>query len=89
MKNLSLVGKITVFKYFVFSKNVYLLFLTLLPNNIIKEVKYILKNFLQSNEIVKFKHETLFKDYKDGGLKSVDIAHKINALNCSLDTKAI
>ena len=35
IKNLSLVGKITVFKSLAFSKNFYLTFLILLPNNII------------------------------------------------------
>ena len=32
---------------------------------------------------VKIKQSTLRNDYKDGGLKSVDIEHKIASLKCS------
>ena len=83
MRNLSLAGKITVFKSLAISKFVYLSFLTLLPNNIIEELKEIQKKFLWSDKKAKIKHDTLCNDYKDGGLKNVDIVHKINALKCS------
>ena len=36
-----------------------------------------------SDKKVKIKHDTLCNDYKDGGLKNVDIVSKINALKCS------
>ena len=68
MRNLSLVGKITVFKSLVFSKIVYLAFPTLLLNNI-EELKHIQKEFLWSTKKVKIKYDTLCNDYKDGGLK--------------------
>ena len=83
MRNLSLAGKITVFKSLAISKIVYLAFLTLLPNNIIEELKEIQKKFLWGDKKAKIKHDTLCNDYKDGGLKNVDIIHKINALKCS------
>ena len=83
MRNLSLSGKITIFKSLAISKIVYLAFLTLLPNNIIEELKEIQKKFLWSDKKVKIKHDTLCNDYKDGGLKNVDIVSKINALKCS------
>ena len=35
------------------------------------------------NKKVKIKYDTLCNDYKDEGLKSVNMAHKISALNCS------
>ena len=83
MRNLSLAGKITVFKSLAISKIVYLSFLTLLSNNIIEELKEIQKKFLWSNKKAKIKHDTLCNDYKDGCLKNVEIVHKINALKCS------
>ena len=55
MRNLSLVDKITVFKSLAFSKIVYLAFLTLLPNNVIEELKHIQK-FLWSNKKAKIKN---------------------------------
>ena len=58
MRNLSLVGKITVFKSLAFSKIVYLAFLTLLLNNIIKELKHIQRKLLWSNQNVKIKPDT-------------------------------
>ena len=83
MRNFSLAGKITVFKSLAISKIVYLSFLTLLPNNIIKELKEIQKKFLWSDKKAKINHDTLRNDYKDGSLKNVDIVHKINALKYS------
>ena len=35
------------------------------------------------NKKVKIKQSTRRSDYKDGGLKSVDIVHKIASLKCS------
>ena len=83
MRNLSLVCKATVSKSLAFSKIVNLAFLILLPNNIIEELKHIQKMFLWSKKKVKTKHDTLCNDYKDVGLKSVDIVHKTNALKSS------
>ena len=41
------------------------------------------KNFLWDSKKVKIKQSILRNDYKDGGLKSVDIEHKIASLKCS------
>ena len=46
MRNLSLVDKIKMFNSLVFSKIVYLAFLTLFPINIIEELKSIQKKFM-------------------------------------------
>ena len=48
-----------------FSKIVYLTFLTLLPNKIIKELKHIQKKILWSNKKVKVKSDTLCNSYRD------------------------
>ena len=39
--------------------------------------------FFWNNSCPKIKHETLWNDYKAGGLKNVDIPNKIIALQCS------
>ena len=39
--------------------------------------------FFWKNSSSKIKHETLYKDYKTGGLKNVDIPNKTIALQCS------
>ena len=57
-RNLSLVGKITVFKSLAFSKIVYLAFLILLPNNVIEELKHIQK-FSWSNKKGKIKNSSV------------------------------
>ena len=47
------------------------------------ELEKIQKDFLWKNSTFKIKHETLFNDYKAGGLKNVDILNKITALQGS------
>ena len=46
-------------------------------------LKKIQKTFFWNNSSPKIKHKTLCNDYKDGGLKIVDILRKIIALQCS------
>ena len=83
MRHLSLEGKITIFKSLAIYKIVYLALLTIFPKNFIFEVKEIQNEFLWSNKKSKIKHSTLCNDYKDEGLKNVDIELKIIALKCS------
>ena len=79
----SLEGKITIFKSLAISKIVYFALLTIVPKNAIFELKEIQNKFLRSNEKSKIKHSTLCNDYKNGGLKNVDIELKIISLKCS------
>ena len=58
-------------------------FITIVPKNIIEELNEIQKKFLWSNEKCKIKHDTLFNDYKNRGLKHVDIKLVIVSLKCS------
>ena len=83
MQNLSLEGKITVFKTLAVSKIVYLALLTTVPTMVIDELNLIQNKFLWDNKKPKIKKETLCSDFKDGGLKSVNILHKIASLKCS------
>lgn len=72
---LSLEGKI-IFESLAISKIVCLPLLTLIPNNVIKELKQIQKTFLRGKKTAKIKCNTLCNDFNDDGLK-------IAALKCS------
>ena len=72
-----------IFKSLAISKIVYLALLTIVPKNVIFELKEIQNKFLWSNKKSKIKHSTLCNEYKNGGLKNVDIKLKIISLKCS------
>ena len=76
MRNLSIEGKIVVFKTLAVSKLVYLSLLTVIPNNITDKVARIQKSFIWDDSSPKIKHETLRMEFKAGGLKNVDIRFK-------------
>ena len=83
MQNLSIAGKITVFKTLAISKIVHLALLKVIPNLIILELDIIMKCFIWKNGNPKIKQATLFKNYKNGGLKNVNIKFKTISLQCS------
>ena len=84
MRNLTLEGRIVVFKTLAISKIVFLALLTKIPTKLtVKELEKIQKFFLLKVSTPKIRHETTCKDYKDGGLKNVDISYKIVSLQCS------
>ena len=78
MIDLSLEGKITIFKLLAISKITYLALLTIVPKNVVFELKEIQNKFLWSNKKSKIKHSVMI--IKNGGLKSVDIELKIISL---------
>ena len=84
MKNLTLEGKIAIFKTIAISKIVCQSFIATVPEHIINELEKIQQAFLWKNSTPKIKHESLCNDYKADGLKNVDIPNKIIALQCSL-----
>ena len=83
MRNLTLEGKIAIFKTIAISKIVFQSFIATVQKHIINELEKKQKAFLRKNSTPKIKLENLFKDYKAGGLKNVDIPNKIIALQCS------
>jgi len=83
MRNLSLEGKVTVFKSLAISKIVHLALVTTVPTSTIDLFKIIQKEFLWDDKKPKVKHETLCNEYENGGLKNVDIFAKIVSLQCS------
>ena len=82
MRNLSLTGKITVFKSLAISKIVYLAMMTPVPKTIVNDLCKLQKEFLWGSSKPKIKHETLCNNYENGGLKCVDISSKIISLQC-------
>ena len=65
------------------SKIIFQAFVTPIPIYVVTELEKIQKSFLWENSTSKIKHDTLCNDYKDGGLKNVDIRKKIISLQCS------
>ena len=83
MRNLSVAGKITVFKTLAISKIVHLALVKVIPNLVILEPDKIKKDFIWKNGNPKIKQDTLCKGYENGSSKNVDIMFKIISLQCS------
>ena len=82
-RNLSLEGKITVFKSFALSKITPLALLKIITNSIIDQLnKTHKKNYLIGLN-PKIKHSTINNNYKNDGLKDVNIAAKTSSLQSS------
>ena len=83
LRNLTVEGKVLIFKTLALSKIIFQAFVTPIPIYVVTELEKIQKSFLWENSTSKIKHDTLCNDYKDGGLKNVDIRKKIISLQCS------
>ena len=83
MRQLTLEGRITVFKSLAISKVIHLLMITKLHNNTIDIMYKIQKNFIWQGKKAKIKHSTLYNGYENGGLKNVDLRNKITSIQCS------
>ena len=77
LQNLTLEGKALVFKTLALSKIIFQAFVTQIPIYVVTELKKIQKSLLWENSTSKTKHDTLCNEYKDSGLKTVDIRKKI------------
>ena len=80
MRNLSLLGEITIFKTLAFSKIIHPALVVNVPTATIELLSRIQKEFLWGKNKSNIKHDTLSNDYENGGLKSVDIFSKIVSL---------
>ena len=69
MKNVTLEGRMVVFKTLAISKIVFLALLIKIPYHVVKKLEKIQKSFIWKNSIPKIKHEATCKDCKGGGLK--------------------
>ena len=83
LRNLTLEGKVLIFKTLALSKIIFQVFVTPIPNYVVTELEKIQKSFYWENSTSKIKHGTLCNDSKDGELKNVDIQKKIISLQCS------
>ena len=81
MRKLTLEGKINIFKTLAISKLVYLSLITNVPQYIFDQVIQIQKDFLWHNSNPKIKNETICLDFKQGGLRNVDVHMKLLVYN--------
>ena len=79
-RDLSVEGKIPVFKTLGLSKMQYLAMMSNVPNSMIETLKVIHNNFLWSSKPARVKQTTLIGNYSDDGVKDVDIVSKLKAL---------
>ena len=82
-RNLTLGGRIAIFKTLALSKITYISLLSSTPSFIIEKIIELQNDFLWDSKRPKIKHNTLINDYAQGGLKKVDIRLKIKALRLS------
>ena len=83
MRNLTLEGKVLVFKSLAISKIVHLLLITTVPHSIINQLNNMKNDFIWNRKNLKIKHSTLSSSYGHGGLKDVDVFIKDISLQCS------
>ena len=83
MRQLTLEGRITVFRFSAISKVTNLLLTTKLCNNTIDGMYKIQKKFIWPGKKAKIKNSTLCNGYENGGLKNVDLRNKITSIQCS------
>ena len=83
MRNITLEGKIIIFKTLALSKILYLTLITSFSKQLIEEIQRIQKAFIWNILTPKIKHETFCNSFEEDGLKNVDINSKIASLQCS------
>ena len=83
MRNLTLIGKIVIFKSLAISKIISTSYMSTVPTTVLNNLVTIHKDFIWDGKKPKIKHSTLIANYSDGGLKDIDIPSKIRALQLS------
>ena len=83
MRQLTLEGRMMVFKSSAISKVMHFLLITKLHNNAIDLMYKIQKNFIWQGKKVKIKHSTLCNGYENRGLKNVDLRNKVTSIQFS------
>ena len=83
MKNLTLEGKIVIFKTIALSKTVFQSLIITVLKYIVNKFEETQKAFLQKKATSKVTNEILCNDYKAGRLKNDNISNKIIALQFS------
>ena len=80
-------GKITVFKTLAISKKIFVSLISKVHTEILSELERLQKTFLWPSK-PKLKNETLYSDFKHGGLKNVNIEKK-NKSSMLYDEKTV
>ena len=80
MRNLTIEGRITIFKTLAISKIVHLAFVKHVPKYFIEHKELMQKKFIWNDTSLKIKSSTLCSDYECGGLKNVNILSKVISL---------
>ena len=83
LRNLSIEGRIVVFKSLAISKLTHLALVTEIPTSTINLLTKIQMEFIWKGKTPNIKSSTLCNDYDNGGLKNVDVFSKIVSLQCS------
>ena len=83
LRNLSIEGRIVVFKSSTISKLTHLALVTEIPTSTINLLTKIQMEFIWKGKTPNIKSSTLCNDYDNGGLKNVDVFSKIVSLQCS------
>ena len=83
MRQLTLEGRITLFKSLAVSKIIHLSLITKLHNNTIDLLHKIQKNFIWHGKKAKIRHSTLCNGNEKGGIKNVNLRNKITSMQCS------
>ena len=83
MRQLTLKGRIMVFKSLAVYKIIHLLLITKLHSNTIDLLYKIQKSFIWQGKKAKIKHSTLCNGYEMGGIKNVDLRNKKTSMQCS------
>ena len=83
MRNITLEGKITIFKTLALSKIVCLMLMTSFSKQLIEKMQRIQNAFICNNLTPKIKHQTLCNSFEEVDLKNVEIDSKIASLQCS------
>ena len=84
-KNLTIAGKFQVFRSLAFSKLTFVSSMNSVPGSLIDDLQKIHKDFIWGGRKPIIKHSSLIGEYKDGGLRDVDILSIFKSLKVSLD----
>lgn len=79
-RKLKLRGKITVVNGLIMSKLMYTMNVLDAPERVIREIDKVISDFIWDGKGVRIAKEILENDYKDGGLKLVNLERKIRAM---------
>ena len=82
LRNLTIEGRIVVFKSLAISKLIHLALVTEIPTTTINLPAKIQMEFIWKRKNPKIKNSTLCNDYEYDGLKNVDIFSKVATLQC-------